>query len=51
MTKLTPRETAFPEMMELRRGFDDMFNRLLFGRPVFSEIFPCGEGFRIPAAC
>ncbi len=45
MTKLTPRETAFPEMMELRRGFDDMFNRLLFGRPVFSEIFPAEKAF------
>jgi HSP20 family protein len=45
MSKLVPREMAFPEMYDLRRGFDDIFNRYLFGRPVFSEFFPTEKTF------
>lgn len=45
MTKLVPRETAFPELYELRRGFDDIFNRYLLGRPVFNELFPTEKAF------
>jgi len=45
MTKLVPRDTAFPELYELRRGFDDIFNRYLFGRPIFSDIFPTEKPF------
>jgi HSP20 family protein len=45
MNKLAPRETAFPEMYDLRRGFDDIFTRYLFGRPVFSEFFPIEKTF------
>jgi HSP20 family protein len=45
MTKLLPRETAFPELYELRRGFDDIFNRYLVGRPVFNEVFPAEKAY------
>jgi HSP20 family protein len=45
MTKLIPRETAFPELFELRRGFDDIFNRYLLGRPTFGEFFPTEKAY------
>lgn len=45
MTKLIPRETAFPELFELRRGFDDIFSRYLLGRPTFGEFFPTEKAY------
>lgn len=45
MTKLLHREPAFPELYDLRRGFDDIFNRYLLGRPVFNEILPTEKAF------
>jgi len=45
MTKLIRRDTEFPELYDLRRGFDDIFNRYLFGRPVFNELFPTEKAF------
>jgi HSP20 family protein len=45
MSKLVPREPSFPDLFDLRRGFDDIFSRYLFGRPLFSQFFPMEKTF------
>ena len=37
MTQLAIRENWFEDLVELRRGFDQLFNRLLTGRPAGTE--------------
>jgi len=39
MKALLPREPYFPELFDLRRGFDQVFNRMMLGQPVFGEIW------------
>ena len=37
MTKLAIRENWFEDLVDLRRGFDQLFNRLLTGWPAVTE--------------
>jgi len=45
MTNLIPRDTLFQDLFDFRRDFDQIFNRILLGRPYFQEPFVTGKVF------
>jgi len=40
MTNLVPRDNFFQDLFDFRRDFDDIFNRILLGKPAMSEQHP-----------
>jgi HSP20 family protein len=40
MTTLVPRDTLFRDLFDFRRDFDDIFNRILVGKPILREQLP-----------
>jgi len=39
MKSFLTREPYFPELLDLRRGLDEAFNRMMVGQPVFGEFW------------
>ena len=48
MTNLVPRDNFFQELFDFRRDFDDIFNKILLGKPVMQRQFPTAFGFVPP---
>lgn len=45
MTSLVPRDSFFQDLFDFRRDFDQIFNRILQGRPSIQEPFVTGKLF------
>jgi HSP20 family molecular chaperone IbpA len=45
MTSLIPRDTLFQDLFDFRRDFDQIFNRILLGKPYIQEPFVTGRTF------
>jgi HSP20 family molecular chaperone IbpA len=45
MTSLVPRERLFQDLFDFRRDFDQIFNRIMLGRPFTQEPFLTGKSF------
>jgi len=49
MANLVPRENFFQDLFDFRRDFDDIFNRILLGKPILREQRPAAAfGFLPP---
>jgi HSP20 family protein len=50
MTSLIPRDAFFQDLFDFRRDFDQIFNRILMGKPWEKELFAPGTVFNfVPA--
>ena len=50
MTNLVPRDPFFRDLFDFRRDFDQIFNRILLGKPVWQENYLPEKGFEfLPA--
>lgn len=50
MTNLVPRDAFFQDLFDFRRDFDQIFNRILMGKPWEKELFAPGTAFNfVPA--
>ncbi|HYL11314.1 MAG TPA: Hsp20/alpha crystallin family protein [Candidatus Acidoferrales bacterium] len=50
MTNLIPRDAFFQDLFDFRRDFDQIFNRILMGKPWEKELFAPGTSFNfVPA--
>lgn len=47
MNSLVPRDSLFQDLFDFRRDFDQIFNRILLGRPVLQEPFFTGKTFNL----
>jgi len=45
MTNLVPREPFMQDLFEFRRDFDQIFNRIMVGKPVWQENFGAEKSF------
>lgn len=45
MTNLVPREIFFQDLVDFRRDFDEIFNKMLLSKPVWRERVPTSFSF------